>query len=126
MPEVSELLKSAHSTLSALVEHFDALSEIAEKHKAAAAQLNATSQELSMASKRLEAVKVELKKAEEDLASKRHLINDEAARALIDTKRQIAGEQETLKKLQAQVAAERAEHDNILAGMAALGQRLRV
>lgn len=126
MPSPSEIVRAAHSTLSSLVEHVDFLDDAEGKHKSAQAQLTATAMELSMASRRLEAVKVELKKAEADLAGKHHVINDEAARALQDVNRQVAAQQEELRKLDSQIKERKADLDNVVAGMAALHQRLRV
>lgn len=126
MPTPSELLKGMHSTLTSLIEHFDVIDKAEERATNAKAQLDATALEYKQASTQLQGVKSELAKAESDLQSKRHLINDEAARALQSTQSQIAARQEELKKLEAQVKAARQEHDNIVASMQALSQRLRV
>lgn len=126
MPSPSEVIQSLHSTLTATLEHLDLIDEAESKAKAAQTQLTATTKELDVASKRLEAVRAELVKSESDLQSKRHLVNDEAARSLRETNQQIAKAQEDLKRLQIQIAEQRKEHDAILASMAALGQRLRV
>lgn len=126
MPTPAELIKSAHSTLSAVVEHLDVIEDSEKKRQYAQAQLNATTLELNAASKRLEAVKVELKKAEGDLQGKRHVINDEAARALADVNRQVAAQQQESRSLDKQIADKKAELQNVVDGMKALQQRLRV
>ena len=126
MPTPAELIKSAHSTLGAVVEHLGVIEDAEKRRESAETQLEATTLELSAASKRLEAVKVELKKAEGDLQSKRHLINDEAARALAEVNRQITERQEEVRQLDKQIADRRAEHANIVAGLQALQQRIRV
>lgn len=126
MPTPSELLQALHSTLTASLEHLAFFDDAEGKSKAAQAQLAATLKEYDMAATRLRNVKLELAKAEESLASKRHLINEEAARALQDTNRQITERNEELKKINADIADKRAEQENILKGMQALSQRLRV
>lgn len=126
MPSPGELLRSAHSTMSALAEHFDAIDSAEASRKSAQAQLDATTQELNSAQRRLEMVKAELSKVEGDLQGKKHLINDEAARSLAATNQQIASREDDLRKIEAQIKTRREEHDNIVDGLKALHLRTRV
>lgn len=126
MPSPGELIQALHSTLTATLEHIKVIDEYEERAQGAKARLDATVQEFNATLKRLEGAKAELAKTEADLASKKHLINDEAARALQSTQRQIAARQEELKTLEVAVKAKREEHDGLIASMQALGQRLKV
>lgn len=125
-PTPSELLRSATSTMTALADHFDAVDEIEEKRKNAKTQLDAVVKELAWTSTKLNATKVELKKTEEALEQKYHIINDEKARALRDIDDQIKARLEELKKVQTQIADARSQHENILAGLRELNKRIRV
>lgn len=126
MPSPSELVNSLHSTLTATMTHLETIDQAEAKAKAIQTQLDSTLQEYNDVSKSLERARAELADTEKEIASRRHLINDEAARALAATQRQIVAKQEELKTLQLATKQLQEQHDQLIASMQALKSRLNV
>jgi chromosome segregation ATPase len=103
MTAISELVRSLHSTLSSALPHINIAEGAEERAKGASAMAEAATREYAAAMQRLKHVRAELAEAEADLKSKRHIINDEAARSLLETNRQIAAAQAELGELEAKI-----------------------
>jgi hypothetical protein len=99
MTTPSEQIRALHSIVGAVLEHVSVLDDTEQKATAAQSQLDGILREYQDASKKLELVRSELARAETDLKNKRHLIDDERARALQAADRQIAARQEELRRL---------------------------
>ncbi len=126
MLSTAELLKSLHSTLNATIEHLDVVEGAEEKANNARELLAGILRDYKTTSSRLETVKAELAVVEADLANKTNLINDERARVLQDTNRQIAAKEDELKQLTARVNKATHEHDTVVARMQELVGRLSI
>lgn len=126
MPSPSELLKSLQSTLNATIEHLDFLDQAEGKTASARETLASILRDIKAAETRRDTVKAELAKIETDLANKTNLVNDERARVLEETNRQITAKQEELKTLSAAVAKAQHNHDSVVADLNSLAQRIRV
>jgi hypothetical protein len=100
--EISELVRSLHNSLSSALPHINIAD--GERAKGATAMAEAATREFAGLMQRLALVRAKVAEAEQDLRSKRHLINDEAARALLETNWEIAAAQEELGALRQELA----------------------
>ena len=124
MPTPSEAIKAAHSALSALAEHQDAIDKAEERRHGVETLTAQVTREHAAANARLEQVRAELAKAEDALKGKSHIIDDERARALKDYQVRIDAAQKQLDEVNKQVTDKQQRHDELLASMESLRKRL--
>ncbi len=120
----SEAIKAAHSTLAALAEHHDAIDKAEERRAGIETALAGVERDYKASQTRLQAVRADLGRAEEQLLGRTNLIDDEKARSLKDLQDQINSAQEQLRDLNRKVAEKQQRHDEIITSMESLRKRL--
>ena len=121
---ISEVATKVLEALQEAVPHLKVMDEAEAKAGAAKSLLDSTLSELEQAKASLAKTNTDLAKANEDLKSKRHLIDDEHARALRDVQKQIADGQQKVRELEEETRKKQVAHDGVVAGMDALHKRL--
>jgi Skp family chaperone for outer membrane proteins len=124
MGTASEQARLLVAALTSALPHAEVIDDCAAKRVEAERELSGVLKELHDARGQLAKIEAALVKANENHAARLEEIRNEEAKAVQEMNRQTAAAQQDLERVTTNVAEVQARHNAVLAGMAALHQRL--